>query len=1351
MTTKKILKGMSILLYILSTSLYIAAESISVSGKVNTDIDKPLQSAEVVLFGIQDPVTQNLIEQNGTATPVPVARAVTNEAGQFKLQAPAHGLWMIQVRAPGYVALEMLLSPLLNDVELPKVKMIRDSGLSIRVVSPNGTAIPQALIIADDEKEPSYSEDPWLPARRAGLTSTEGVLRLSAGSKENLTVSINAKGYAFLEKKEVHGPSINLRLSSGTQSALEIIDTKNHPVSGASIQLGDSNYPLGLTDDAGRIDLITNPNSKILFQVTTRDQRKYEGQFQTKTDPSKPLRIILKDSLVQNGKVINRENRMLVEGGLIWTSSARWNTAISAKDGTFSLKTPNGSSNLRAAAPGFTVYQNYDPSLGRGIFTIALQPEAQLLGVVLNQRNQPISNAEVELMSSWSTYRFSGIELNQKQTTKEDGSFRFTNLNPERFHYLTIRAKGYARIERQENISTATKKQIKIVLTPENIATGKVVDLEDHPLSGIPFSIKHSVVEMSGSDMVYSFKSTRKIEGQTDKNGIIQIGELTSGKYDLEVGGKGYSTYQKVGLEIPKTQKPVDLGKIILAPAVALEGRVLDTNKQPVEGAQIHVRPNDPYSGFWGEDDPNAISGIDGYFSVPDQTPGNVIDLLVRRTGFVEKKLEEFPLLPGEPFTITLQPASRVSGIVVDSSGQPVAEASLQLLKRTVRGTRTINSNEQSTTSKNDGTFEFVDIPPEHYVLAVRASGWQDFEMEGIELAQGKDVDDLRVTLLPEAFVEGTVMMSDGQPAIGANVKTASEETRRYRPGTSQAWTDGSGNYILHGLKQGKAMLEATHKEAPRQVKDIELKPGSNRLDFQLESGYAVSGRVQDESGAGLSNVSIRIYVPSVYGLTANSADDGMFLFKSVPNGEHEVEVTKEGYTVTEKIKFQVNNAPVENFTITMKKGAVIQGQILGLPPEKLSLVYVEGYSEGADSWITTKPDYQSGYVLRGVVPGQWSVTASVTGSGASVTKNVTVEQNMSDVHLDLEFSPGLVLDGIVLSDDSPVSNATVVATGKETNSYTYSTTRGDGTFHIEGLTKGAYKIRVSNWQEGWEHQEELDLQEDKKITIQLPSNRIIGNVFDAQDRSPLAGVTVSLLAASANPDASSGGGSTTDSTGRFVIKNMNSGSWMLTAKKEGYASQNQPITIEENQEISGIELLLQPTAGVTLEIRNSFGVFMESITIAVLNPAGQILSVANYSSQGNGRFRISTIPSGTWELMLSDSNSAQTSVMVNVPQQEPVKINLQPAAKLRVRVPALSADQSIAKMTLTGSDGRPYRSLRSWTGSIFTEIDVYSGEAIMEMLPAGTWNISVIAPDGRRWQKAVTTSAGTITEAVLE
>ncbi len=1111
-----------------------------------------MRAAEVILFGIQDPVTVSLIEQMGETHPVPVARTVTDDTGEFRLDAPSHGLWIIQVRAPGFIPLEMLLSPLLDSEELPATKMIRDTGLTVRVLGSSGGGVPQALVIANSQS--FAQEDPWMPARRAGLTSAEGVILLPAGAKESLTISISAKDYGFLKKKEVHGPSVTFRLTSGAPSTLEVFGKDDQPVPGASVQFGSSNHPFGLTDDAGRIRLNTNPNEKIAFTVTTRDERKYSGQFQIKTDFSKPVRIILNDTSVLNGKILNRENRAPIAGALVWTTNARWNTVVSAKDGTFSLKIPYGAKYLNAAAPGFTMYQNYDLQFAepQGIYTIVLQPEAQLLGTLLNPHNEPVSGAEVELLSRSARYRFSSVELKQKQTTGEDGTF----------------------------------------------------------------------------------------------------------------------------------------------------------------------------------------------------------DIVVKRTGFSEKKLEEFAIPPREPLSIILEPASNVSGIVLDSSEQPVADASVQLLKRVVRGTRTLNVFQQSESSKNDGTFEFRNISPDRYALAVSAAGWQDYEMEGVEVPQGKDVNDLRITLSPEAVLEGTVMMSDGEAAIGANVKTASEELRRYRPGVSQAWTDGSGNYVLHGLKPGKVNIDASHQEAPRQVKEIDLKPGLNRLDFQLESGYPISGRTQDESGAPVSSVRISLYYPGRSGeSSATSAEDGTFLIKSVPNGEHSLEVEKEGYvTVSEDLRVQVNGAPVEGLTIALKKGSIIQGQILGLSMEKLPLVYVEGYCKTSEAYATTKVDYQGMYRLNDISAGKWEVSAGVTGGGASVSKSIVIEPGMTEAQLDLEFSKGITLDGTVLSGDSPVSNAWVRINGKETQSWASTTSGPDGSFHLEGLAKGKHRLIVSNWQEGWDHEEELDLlQDDQKITVQIPSNRVSGIVFDAQDRSLLPGVTISLLAGNTNPATRWSGGSITDSAGHFVVKNAVPGSWMLTAKKEGYAAHNQAITVEDKGEISGIEFLLQPTGGITLEIRDVLGLPKESVTIAVVNPAGQILSVGTYSSQGNGRFRISTIPSGTWELLLSDYESAQTTITVSVPQAEPVKVTLPPATKLRVKVPALLSDPAIAKMTLTGSDGRPYRSLRSWTGTIHTELEFYSGEATLETLAPGSWNIRVIVPDGRQWQKTVTTSAGKLTEAVLE
>jgi hypothetical protein len=57
--TKNVLLVMSTLLYILSSSLYICAAPISVTGKVKNDLNESLKAAEVILFGIQDHLVSN--------------------------------------------------------------------------------------------------------------------------------------------------------------------------------------------------------------------------------------------------------------------------------------------------------------------------------------------------------------------------------------------------------------------------------------------------------------------------------------------------------------------------------------------------------------------------------------------------------------------------------------------------------------------------------------------------------------------------------------------------------------------------------------------------------------------------------------------------------------------------------------------------------------------------------------------------------------------------------------------------------------------------------------------------------------------------------------------------------------------------------------------------------------------------------------------------------------------------------------------------------------------------------------------------------------------------------------------
>jgi hypothetical protein len=88
------------------------------------------------------------------------------------------------------------------------------------------------------------------------------------------------------------------------------------------------------------------------------------------------------------------------------------------------------------------------------------------------------------------------------------------------------------------------------------------------------------------------------------------------------------------------------------------------------------------------------------------------------------------------------------------------------------------------------------------------------------------------------------------------------------------------------------------------------------------------------------------------------------------------------------------------------------------------------------------------------------------------------------------------------------------------------------------------------------------------------------------------------------------------------------------------------------------------------------------------------------------------------------------------------VPVQLQPATTLRVEVPELQGSASLATVSLSGADGRPFRSL-SWTTQPRSEWRMEGGRLEFASLPPGNWNVTVVAGDDRRWTGNATTTAG--------
>ncbi len=128
---------------------------IPITGRVLGPKGAPVAEAEVLLLPSLDPVKQARLAESGDPAPTvatagqaagagkggatpaggagaprPAARVLADPAGNFRLAAPAPGLWTVRIQAPGFVPIEAALEPLIEPVDLPDASLAPDAGLA---------------------------------------------------------------------------------------------------------------------------------------------------------------------------------------------------------------------------------------------------------------------------------------------------------------------------------------------------------------------------------------------------------------------------------------------------------------------------------------------------------------------------------------------------------------------------------------------------------------------------------------------------------------------------------------------------------------------------------------------------------------------------------------------------------------------------------------------------------------------------------------------------------------------------------------------------------------------------------------------------------------------------------------------------------------------------------------------------------------------------------------------------------------------------------------------------------------------------------------------------------------------
>lgn len=684
-----------------------------------------------------------------------------------------------------------------------------------------------------------------------------------------------------------------------------------------------------------------------------------------------------------------------------------------------------------------------------------------------------------------------------------------------------------------------------------------------------------------------------------------------------------------------------------------------------------------------------------------------------------------------EPIEIVLQKPLPIVLRVLDEAGKPVRDLGYSV-ENVTPGNHLHGMS--GAVGVNNWTGEMkVDLDgPGYYRIEVRSEGLVPASVLVEVGPEGLDAP-LTVVMSAGGTVVGRVTDPEGAPLPEAEVSVA---TGRWYP---PAKTDGSGAFRLTGVALGPRTLSASRQGYQTQAQGFEVKPGENRVDFQLVPGASVSGRViAAADGSPLAGATVTLGWDSPPRQTASAAD-GSFTFSGLAPDVYQVRAVKPGFAEEIGETVSVGSAPVADVELRLHVGGSLRGQVSGLDFKALGEARVSATSAGEGETQQARPDFQGAFHLDHLAAGSWTVVAAA--GDRSVRRQVEIADGR-ETQVELAFRNGVRLSGRVTMRGEPVADVGVSVSGLDNDSIGETRTAADGTFALPGLAAGRLYLLVQDDLTRELLERTLEIAGDREVLLELPAQRVSGRVVDsAGDPVEQAQVTVEPEAASGSPAAAISG-----ADGRFTVQGLAPGPHRVTAGKDGFASAAARLTVPADDDVEDVELVLAPAALLTLDVVGPTGGIPGRVEAALFSADGRAVSLGIYTQSPGGAFEIRGAAPGTYRLVASTADGVAVT-RVTVPGRHRVDLALQ--ASLMVRVAALKSLPQGGRAVVLDAEGRPFGSVIA--GHLEPSWQLFFGSTRLWSLPPGSWRLVVTAPEGRRWEKQVTLAAGENAEVHFE
>lgn len=697
-------------------------------------------------------------------------------------------------------------------------------------------------------------------------------------------------------------------------------------------------------------------------------------------DPDGPLLL--------EGVVLDERDQP-VAGADVWISTSPPRTARTETDGTFSFDKLLGRT--------YAVGARAEELVGGPIQTrVTATPEP----VVIRLRQgatvtATVRDADGEQPIAGATVRLEG-PTDRSATTDASGVVRFRGVD-DGWLVVTAAAPGRAPGSATAVIGKSERAaEVTLTLRAGVAVSGTVVDDSGQPVVGA------SVWPRSASS--WEFVDGEKRATVTDDKGQFTIAAVAPGSYRIvamaERKARGSSDLVSV------TTQPTTGVRIVLPAAATLRGTVFDAAGARAPYATVRVSGTEAaadmvYHQVAADDHGDFV--VDGMPRQPlrlraESEVASSKAITVDMTGVADKR----------DLQLTLDQTGAISGVVVDSDGQPVAEASVtavpDFLSDDRRGDDLILASSTAATTDGGGRFVLRGLEDGSYRLAASRAGHGERQAWGSDSTSVRvGATDVRLVLPTPGGLRGKLVLASGGAPELAVVAVDWEHRVTTRDGT----------FALGELNPGTYDLRVTGADfAEVRRGDLVVKAGAmtDVGTITVTAGRKLSGRVVDGKGAPVPGAKV-VFGKLVFGdgaataadpndsagqaglRTATAGDDGSFVVRGVGRdggvvlGEH----PDRGRSVS--IEVPPGTADVAGLVVTLRGYGKVTGVVTrkGQPVGGATINAAPAGSTGQAVFVQAGADGR--FVLDKVPEGPTALQAMRTQmmSATSASRTITV------------------------------------------------------------------------------------------------------------------------------------------------------------------------------------------------------------------------------------------------------------------------------------------------------------------------------------------------------------------------